>query len=91
MAVLSGAGMRTFKQRDLIGLMSLWTFVQSSIILQFFIYFSIVRLSPPCASLDSLSASLMIKTLNPFPLFDSIFVLAAIYLTTYWTICLSLC
>ena len=81
-----GAGTLIFKHLDLIGWINLCTLLQSSIILQFLTYFSIVLLSPPCASLVNLSASLMIKTLNPFPLLDSILLFDAISLTTFWTI-----
>lgn len=53
---LGGAGIRIFKHLDLIGAINLCILEHISIILQFFIYISIVLLNAPCAYFDNLSA-----------------------------------
>jgi hypothetical protein len=71
MSSFDGAGMRILRHLDLIGEISLCIFEHMSIILQFFIYISIVLLNAPCAYLDNLSASCIIKTLNVLLFFDT--------------------
>lgn len=46
---LVGAGTRMFTHLDLIGGINLWIFEHIKIILQFFMYISIVLLNAPCA------------------------------------------
>lgn len=87
----SGAGTLILRHLERMGLISLWTWVQSRIILQFFMYFSMVRLRPPCASLVSLSASLMTNTLKPLLEVESILLFPAISLTTFWMMWRSWC
>ena len=83
---LDGAGTLRLIHLDRIGIISLWIFLHTKIILQWDIYFSIVLLKDPWASLLSLSASLMIKILNYFPDFcPPIAFEEAIYFTTFWT------
>lgn len=85
-----GAGILRLRQRERMGWMRRCRLVASRIILQLFIYFSMVLRRAPWASRVSLSASLIISTLKGRCL-DSMLAMPAIYLTTCWTICLSWC
>ena len=87
-----GAGTLMFTHLDLIGGISLWIFEHTNIILQFFMYISIVLLKAPWASLVNFSASWITKTLKFLAFLEtSIFCDEAIYFTMFWMIWVSWC